>query len=106
LIGVASAATSDAVDADVDRAGLADHIDFVAAGVTDKADYLHSVRHLRRRALYVGDCEYDIDCARSAGFEAVAITDGYRSEADLLAAKPDIMLADLSDLTKILGLTT
>jgi phosphoglycolate phosphatase len=103
LIGVASAATRDAVDADVDRAGLGDRIDFVAAGITDKAEYLRSVRHLRPRALYVGDCEYDIDCARSTGYEAVAIVGGYRSERDLLAARPDIVLKDLTMLISILA---
>lgn len=103
VVGVASAASEAAVVSDARRCGLLDVIDLLATGVSDKTEYLRSVRHLADRAVYVGDCEYDVECAHAAGFEAAAIAGGYRAVADLATAMPDVVVTDLRDVA---GLVT
>lgn len=105
VVGVASAASEAAVVADARRCGLLDVIDLLATGVSDKTEYLRSVRRLADRAVYVGDCEYDVECARAAGFEAVAIAGGYRSVADLESAMPDVVVTDLGDVAGLVTAT-
>lgn len=102
MIGIASAAERDSVDADARRADLVELVDLFAAGVSDKAEYLRSIRHHRRRAVYIGDCEYDTASARSAEFEAVAVADGYRSADVLASAGPDVVLPGLAELLEYL----
>ena len=52
----------------------------------------------------VGDTPADVTCARALGARAVAVTTGFSSRADLLAAQPDHLLDELSELLPILGL--
>jgi phosphoglycolate phosphatase len=52
----------------------------------------------------VGDTPLDVRCARSIGARAVAVATGWHS-LDLLAAEqPDLLLPDLSDASRLLGL--
>lgn len=104
LIGVLSAADGAAVEADIAAAGMADLFGFVATAVRDKAAHLRAVRGRRRRAIYVGDTEYDMRCARRAGFQAVAVTGGYRP-ADTFAVAEDVRVIDsLDELLSIVDL--
>jgi len=48
------------------------------------------------RCIVVGDTEHDIACARAAGAHAVAVATGSRSQDELAGAKPDLLLADLT----------
>lgn len=45
----------------------------------------------------IGDTPKDIDCARAAGFVAVAIATGKYSREELAAHRPDLLFEDLSD---------
>lgn len=45
----------------------------------------------------LGDTPRDIDCARAAGFVAVAIATGSHGKDDLAAHRPDFLFEDLSD---------
>jgi 2-phosphoglycolate phosphatase len=52
----------------------------------------------RDQALYVGDMIVDIQTARSAGVHVWAVATGSEERADLEAAKPDRLLADLQEM--------
>ncbi|MCF2527000.1 HAD family hydrolase [Yinghuangia soli] len=103
LLGVISAAGSDAVGADLRRTGLADRFDIVLAGCAAKTAALSGHRHLRDRAVYVGDTEYDIHCARAARYHAVGITGGYREPGDLRSSRPDALIDRLDELVPLLA---
>ena len=51
----------------------------------------------------LGDTPRDIDCARAAGFVAVAVATGGYGEAELAAHQPDFLFADLSDTRGVLA---
>lgn len=48
-------------------------------------------------AMVIGDTVHDVSCARSINAFAVAVTTGNTSREELAAAKPDLLLDDLSD---------
>ncbi|MCX6467652.1 MAG: HAD hydrolase-like protein [Pseudonocardiales bacterium] len=102
LTGVVSAAGPAAVEADVAAAGLAGLLGSVTGGVDDKAAHLAGLRGLRRRAVYVGDTEYDVVSALRAGFEAVAVTGGYRPAAALRGTGADAVIDSLGGLLVVL----
>jgi phosphoglycolate phosphatase len=101
LLGVVSAAGAATVTADLERGGLVGYFSTTATAVADKASYLRGLRHLRPRAVYVGDTEYDLFSATAADYTGVAITGGYRS-ADALGATGGVVLTSLSDLPGLL----
>jgi len=51
----------------------------------------------------LGDTPRDIDCARAAGFVAVAIATGSYGTDELAAHKPDFLFGDLSDTQSVLA---
>jgi phosphoglycolate phosphatase-like HAD superfamily hydrolase len=51
----------------------------------------------------LGDTPRDIDCARAAGFAAVAIATGSYGKEELAAHKPDFLFEDLSDTRAVLA---
>ena len=54
--------------------------------------------------LVIGDTSNDIRCARAIGARAVAVATGFSPREDLVAAKPDLLLDDLSDPTPLLSM--
>jgi phosphoglycolate phosphatase len=55
------------------------------------------------RIWVIGDTPLDVECARSIGARAVAVGTGWTSMEDLARAKPDLLLADLSDPAPLLA---
>jgi phosphoglycolate phosphatase len=53
-------------------------------------------------AMVIGDTVHDITCARSINAFAVAVPTGNTSRETLAAAKPDLLLDDLSDAGRLL----
>src|SRR4051812_30983745 len=51
----------------------------------------------------IGDTPLDVQCARAIGARVVAVATGQHSVAELQAAAPDIVLADLSDHRELLS---
>jgi phosphoglycolate phosphatase-like HAD superfamily hydrolase len=51
----------------------------------------------------IGDTPLDVRCARAIGARAAAVATGVHSLEDLAAAKPDLLLADLSDPSPLLA---
>lgn len=56
------------------------------------------------RVIVIGDTPYDIECARVAGAQCIAVATGGHTVEELQAAGADIVLADLSDTQKVLAL--
>ncbi|HXA80886.1 MAG TPA: HAD family hydrolase [Opitutaceae bacterium] len=50
----------------------------------------------------IGDTPLDVQCARAIGARVAAVASGWHSLEDLAAAKPDLLLADLSDAGPLL----
>src|SRR5262249_17665330 len=51
----------------------------------------------------VGDTPLDVQCARASGARAVAVTTGWPSREELAAARPDLLLGNLSDPAQLLS---
>jgi phosphoglycolate phosphatase-like HAD superfamily hydrolase len=76
-----------------------DHVDRNKLGPVAHARALekHGISFEAEDVLVLGDTPRDIDCARAAGFVAVAIATGsYRTE-ELAEHRPDFLFEDLSD---------
>ena len=101
--GVVSAVGAGALWADLDHLQVGDLLDSVIAGTRDKVSALRARRADRRRAVYVGDTEYDMRCALLAGFTAIGIPGGYCDPDRLLAAGAAIIIGELPELVPILG---
>jgi len=80
--------------ADVAAEALAEARRHLASGVEAEAVYV------------IGDTPEDISCARAIGATAVAVATGLPDAATLAAAKPDLLLDDLTDASDVLNLMT
>jgi phosphoglycolate phosphatase len=65
-------------------------------------------RHLKRQisarqVMIVGDTVADIECAQAVGAVAVAVRTGFATEEELIAAKPDYLLNDLTEFMHLLN---
>jgi phosphoglycolate phosphatase len=58
----------------------------------------------RAQAVVIGDTPHDIDCAHSAGVRALGVATGSYSVIELETAGADVVLADLSDIERVLAL--
>ena len=50
--------------------------------------------------VYIGDTEVDIETARNAGMDCIAVTWGFRSEEDLIAAGARVLVHDAEELLR------
>jgi phosphoglycolate phosphatase-like HAD superfamily hydrolase len=76
-----------------------DHVDRNKLGPVahSRAVEKHGTSFEAEDVLVIGDTPRDIDCARAAGFVAVAIATGSYAKDELAAHKPDLLFEDLSD---------
>jgi len=90
-------------------AGLFDYFDTIGAYGSDDEDRnqlgpialkratdFFQVNFKPEQVFIVGDSEYDIDCARAAGFKVIAVASGKNSRQELKAKSPDILVNELS----------
>jgi phosphoglycolate phosphatase-like HAD superfamily hydrolase len=54
------------------------------------------------RIWVIGDTPLDVQCARAIGANVAAVATGWHSREELAAAKPDLLLTDLSDPAPLL----
>ena len=52
--------------------------------------------------MYVGDMTHDIEAGKEAGVKTVALTWGYQSKEILEKHNPDYIIANISELDKLL----
>lgn len=81
-----------------------DHVDRNRLGPVAHARAVekHGVTFEGRDVFVLGDTPKDIDCARAAGFVAVAIATGAYSVAELEAHGPDFLFENLADTQAVL----
>lgn len=56
------------------------------------------------RVIVIGDTPHDIECARVAGAQSIAVATGGHSVDELRAAGADVVLVDLSDTERVVAL--
>jgi phosphoglycolate phosphatase-like HAD superfamily hydrolase len=101
-VGVISAAGEEVVHRDIARLNLGGRFSFVVGGVTSKRDVLAILVAIANTVVYVGDTEFDLSEARSAGASTIAFSGGYRPVEALMAADPDWHVASLMDVSSII----
>ncbi|MBJ7259354.1 MAG: HAD hydrolase-like protein, partial [Chthoniobacterales bacterium] len=81
-----------------------DHVDRNELGpvARSRAVERHGIGFEAEDVFVIGDTLRDIDCARAAGFVAVAIATGSCGKNDLAAHQPDFLFDDLSDTAGVL----
>jgi phosphoglycolate phosphatase len=104
VVGVVSAASTDAVVADLDRTGLGQFVEFVAGDSADKVVALGDAVEDGQMGVYIGDVEYDIESGHAAGLLTVAFAGGYRPRAELERARPDAVVDSLVEIATLLRL--
>lgn len=67
-----------------------------------------AVEHYRypftpQEVIVIGDTAADVSCARALGAVAVAVETGYTQENELIDAKPDYLLRDLTEFERVLA---
>jgi phosphoglycolate phosphatase len=82
-----------------------DHVDRNKLGPVAQARAVerHGISFAAENIFVLGDTPKDIDCARAAGFWAVAIATGNYSREELAAHGPDFLFEDLSDTPAVLA---
>jgi HAD superfamily hydrolase (TIGR01509 family) len=82
-----------------------DHVDRNKLGPVahSRAVEKHGIRFEAEDVFVLGDTPRDIDCARAAGFVAVAIATGSCGQDELAAHQPDFLFEDLSDTRGVLA---
>jgi phosphoglycolate phosphatase len=81
-----------------------DHVDRNKLGPVahSRAFEKHGIRFAAEDVFVLGDTPRDIDCARAAGFVAVAIATGSYGKDELAEHRPDFLFEDLSDTPGVL----
>jgi phosphoglycolate phosphatase len=106
VLGIVSAASSEALVADLRAAGTADLFHVVIGGSSNKAEAIRPFtahRPVRGSVCYIGDTEHDMSCAREAGATAIGITAGYRPAEALLSAGAQYLVSDLAQIPAVLA---
>jgi phosphoglycolate phosphatase-like HAD superfamily hydrolase len=82
-----------------------DHVDRNKLGPVAHARAVekHGISFDAREVYVLGDTPRDIDCARAAGFVAVAIATGSYTKEQLAEHRPDFLFEDLSDTKGVLS---
>jgi phosphoglycolate phosphatase-like HAD superfamily hydrolase len=101
-VGVISAAAEEVLLQDIARLDLDGRFAFIVGGVTSKRDALAILVAIAETVVYVGDTEFDLSEARSAGAATIAFSGGYRPLEALIAANPDWHVASLADVPSII----
>lgn len=82
-----------------------DHVDRNKLGPVAQARAVerHGVSFAAADIFVLGDTPKDIDCARAAGFQAVAIATGGYTREELASHQPDFLFEDLADTAAVLA---
>lgn len=101
VLGIVSAASASAIASDLVTLGLPDLWEIIRGDVADKESVLRGERGVRRRAVYVGDTVYDIQCASRAGFRPIGVAGGYTAADRLSEAGAEAVIDDLAELQRL-----
>lgn len=101
-LGVVSAARVASVGNDMVRLGLESIWDSVDLGVADKTAVLQARRGDEKRAFYLGDTVYDMQCAVASGFTPIAVFGGYTPADALTAAGATHAIGSFDELADVI----
>ncbi len=104
---ILSSAPLEHVEAQARTNAVRGHFHHLCCGVLDKRarilDLLAEHALLPHETAFVGDMRHDIHAGRAAGVLTIATATGYESVPTLLTAAPDVLVPNLSSLTRLLG---
>jgi 8-oxo-dGTP pyrophosphatase MutT (NUDIX family) len=104
---ILSSARPDFLEAQARSLGVWGFFEAVHAGVADKRQALPRLLEAhgleRSETAYIGDMEHDVETALAAGVHAIAVLTGYDPPAKLMRAGPEVVVADLGRLRRLLG---
>lgn len=104
---ILSSARQDFLEAQAKELGVAGFFECIHAGVLDKRHALPGIleQHGLRpdETAFIGDMEHDVETARACGVHSVAVLTGYDPPAKLMKAAPEVVVADLSRLHRLLA---
>lgn len=87
--------------------GFGKYLDRPYTGVWDKRQKIHDIladNHLKpEETLFIGDMQHDIETAKHGGIHSCAVLTGYNTLDQLRAAKPDLIVEHLGELSDILA---
>jgi ADP-ribose pyrophosphatase YjhB (NUDIX family) len=87
--------------------GFGDFLDRPYTGVWDKAAKIHDIlaenELVPEETLFIGDMQHDIETAKHGGIHSCAVLTGYNTLDQLSAAKPDLIVEHLGELSDILA---
>ncbi len=96
----------------LDALGIGSRFELVVSGDTTAhkkphpEPLLHAARHFGiapEQGLMVGDSMHDVEAARNAGFQVVAVSYGYNHGVDIRRARPDAVVDSLEQIPALLG---
>ncbi len=103
---VCSSAPLEHVQAQAEMNGVAHFFEHLHCGIVDKCVHVHEVLRLHdlraEETAFVGDMRHDIHAGKVAGLITIATATGYESVAKLQSAAPDMLVQDLSTLTRLM----
>lgn len=104
---ILSSARQDFVESQAHDLGVPGFFEAIHAGVLDKRQTLPGIleAHGLRpdETAFIGDMEHDIEAARECGVHSVAVLTGYDPPSKLMRAGPEVVVADLSRLRRLLA---
>lgn len=78
----------------------------VLGSVHNKAECIKEILERNKfkldETLYIGDMVHDIETSKKAGIKMLAVSWGYDTKEELLAAKPDYLVDNLVELNEVL----
>ncbi|MBI2445531.1 HAD family hydrolase [Candidatus Micrarchaeota archaeon] len=90
------------VDREVAAFGYGPLFDGIEAGIVDKVASLKSFVKQNglepKKTAYVGDLVHDVEAAKAAGIQSIAVFSRYQEKAKLEKAKPDVIAGKLEEL--------
>ena len=104
---ILSSARQDFLENQARDLGVAGFFETIHAGVLDKRHALPGIleTHGLRpdETAFIGDMEHDVETALACGVHSVAVLTGYDPPAKLMKAGPEVVVADLSRLRRLLA---
>lgn len=103
---VLSSAPLEHVSSQARANGVFDFFEHLHCGVIDKCGHIHELlaQHgiCAEETAFVGDMRHDVHAGKAAGVTTIATATGYESIPVLMSSEPDVLVQNLSFLTRLL----
>ncbi|MCW0217677.1 MAG: HAD hydrolase-like protein [Prosthecobacter sp.] len=103
---VCSSAPLEHVRAQAEVNAVHHYFEHLHCGIVDKCSHVHEIltQHGLRpeETAFIGDMRHDIHAGKAGGLTTIATATGYESVPTLMLAEPDILVQNLSALTRLM----